>query len=57
MKWFSLFVTAYVYMYAVIFFYMGVTENNNNALIMSGIITFMSIFITSICIKNFKKKA
>lgn len=54
MKYFTLLITVYFYLYTVIFFYLGVKAQNNNALIMGGIMLFFSIIITKITIKNFK---
>ena len=53
MKWFSLFITVYFWAYTVFFF--SIMGENNNALVMSCIMTFASLVVTSITIKNFKK--
>ncbi len=54
MKWFSLFITVYFWSYAVFFLLISM-EGNANAITMSCIMTFASIIITGITIKNFKK--
>ena len=54
MKWFSLIITVYFWVYAVIFLFIGM-EENTNALIMSAFMVFFSLIITQITIRNFKK--
>ena len=54
MKWFSLIITVYFWVYAVIFLFIGM-EGNTNALIMSAFMVFFSLIITQITIRNFKK--
>ena len=54
MKWFSLFITVYFWAYTVFFLSVGM-EGNTNAVIMFFIMTFASLVVTSITIKNFKK--
>ena len=54
MKWFSLFITVYFWAYTVFFLSVGM-EGNTNALVMCAIMTFASLVVTSITIKNFKK--
>lgn len=55
MRWFSLFITAYFWLYAVVFLFIGMEEKNNNALVMSAFMVFFSIIVTQITIRNFRK--
>lgn len=55
MKWFSVIITAYFWVYAVIFLFIGM-EGNTNALIMSAFMVVFSLIITQITINNFKNK-
>ena len=54
MKWFSLFITVLFWAYTVFFLSVGM-NGNTNALIMFFIMTFASLVVSGITIKNFKK--
>lgn len=54
MKWFALILTAYFWLYAVVFLFIGM-EGNNNALVMSAFMVFFSIIISGITLSYFRK--